>query len=591
MMWTNDTEIESFTLPQATGTNCSLSYSLTPAALPAGVTRNSFTVSGTPTMAMGKTQYTWTAKDTKVPTTTAALRFHITVKPKAPTGFYLTPMPERQARLSWTGDSSIPVGNRGFVVQVRYPSRPTWARSQHQAVLDAGNTYKIDLELDRVHLSQGLAGENYFEFQVMLTDSRGSNHANSDFSKTVRIFDNPIDSLNGNSAGLTSGKAVAKWKAAEGPITYEIRYREMQGSHSSTSWRPKEATSESDWQEEPRTHNANAPAKLSASVTGLTLDAIYAFQLNYETETILGFSAREAYVWPSADFPGNAERVGTYPFFGHHPNREYRYLICPSDFPVDYRRAWYSLIENAFEQWENATNGFIRMTRVQLSSQESCADDSTSMARFIKTDDQQNEVRMFDLPIADGSIYSFPELQSDVFKICVDSSPACVTSFTGYAGIDFPQRYRERIYELVGGSLPRPLVRVEVARLLNIYGSRATRQAGNTITGVDVSFRSQSFSDPPEMPTRVEFNTCIRNGAASPNFHYETAVHEAGHALGLSNVNYPILGPPADEASHPTIPDAVMNYDSKVASNFREPDCSPYPFDVMAIYALYQADP
>ena len=33
--------------------------------------------------------------------------------------------------------------------------------------------------------------------------------------------------------------------------------------------------------------------------------------------------------------------------------------------------------------------------------------------------------------------------------------------------------------------------------------------------------------------------------------------------------------------SHPTILDSVMNYEV-------EPDCSPYPFDIVAIYALYQ---
>ena len=35
------------------------------------------------------------------------------------------------------------------------------------------------------------------------------------------------------------------------------------------------------------------------------------------------------------------------------------------------------------------------------------------------------------------------------------------------------------------------------------------------------------------------------------------------------------------EAAHPSIADSVMNYD-------REHDCSPHPFDILAIYALYQ---
>ena len=37
--------------------------------------------------------------------------------------------------------------------------------------------------------------------------------------------------------------------------------------------------------------------------------------------------------------------------------------------------------------------------------------------------------------------------------------------------------------------------------------------------------------------------------------------------------------------AHPTIPDSVMNY---VNFTRTEPDCSPHPFDIMIIYALYQ---
>ena len=51
--------------------------------------------------------------------------------------------------------------------------------------------------------------------------------------------------------------------------------------------------------------------------------------------------------------------------------------------------------------------------------------------------------------------------------------------------------------------------------------------------------------------------------------------------------------------AHPDIPDAVLNYDKEVDENFPfndrlemqnrwEADCSPHPFDILAIYALYQ---
>ena len=68
-------------------------------------------------------------------------------------------------------------------------------------------------------------------------------------------------------------------------------------------------------------------------------------------------------------------------------------------------------------------------------------------------------------------------------------------------------------------------------------------------------------------------------------------VHEAGHALGLSNFSY---GDLVDffhidySVAHPTIPDAVMNYDSEIPQIVGEHDCSPHPFDIMALEALYQ---
>ena len=66
--------------------------------------------------------------------------------------------------------------------------------------------------------------------------------------------------------------------------------------------------------------------------------------------------------------------------------------------------------------------------------------------------------------------------------------------------------------------------------------------------------------------------------------NYDLMVHESGHALGLSNFTRNLLA--LQTASHPTIPNAVMNYDSE--TEVYEPDCSPHPFDIMAIYALYQ---
>lgn len=191
----------------------------------------------------------------------------------------------------------------------------------------------------------------------------------------------------------------------------------------------------------------------------------------------------------------------------------------------------------------------------------------------------------------------------------------------------------------------------------------STVEAGNVLQGVDVTFKEGVFTSGPNIPSssksppdpdsgKVRFNTCLSGGvpnrndnrSSDPFFAYATAVHEAGHALGLSNFSYydlltegfwdallgtleslkslrlinllpflselltaiegllEVIGLGRDqsyqpwEVAHPTIPDAVMNYDHEVHkyhphenASFSEPDCSPSPFDLMAIYSLYQA--
>ena len=110
----------------------------------------------------------------------------------------------------------------------------------------------------------------------------------------------------------------------------------------------------------------------------------------------------------------------------------------------------------------------------------------------------------------------------------------------------------------------------------------------------------------------VPFNTCLKRDGSRVHdlntddtgiyFPYKTIVHEVGHTLGLSGYQLSEvledLATNKEEASyvmsHPTIPDSTMNYDSRVRRNQisgmirHEPDCSPHPFDLMALHALYQ---
>ena len=95
--FTVDGEITTFTLPEASGGNGTISYALTP-DLPTGLSLNESTreVSGTPTAAAAQASYTWRASDSDANTAdsdTAALTFSLTVNKATlamPTGLMAT---------------------------------------------------------------------------------------------------------------------------------------------------------------------------------------------------------------------------------------------------------------------------------------------------------------------------------------------------------------------------------------------------------------------------------------------------------------------------------------------------------------------
>ena len=130
------------------------------------------------------------------------------------------------------------------------------------------------------------------------------------------------------------------------------------------------------------------------------------------------------------------------------------------------------------------------------------------------------------------------------------------------------------------------------------------RGPSNYLAGVDITFNRSRFEDVPghhesteaadnrgrwypRVPREIHFNTCLDRQV--PRFTnldrgygaYSIAVHEAGHALGLSNVTdswryvvdalTPFVNPfQADiyHASHSSTRGSVMNYDSEVWDTF-----------------------
>ncbi len=518
-----------------------------------------------------------------------------------PQSLTVIPLPQRKAQIAWN-----PVaGATGYAIQVMKRGG-VW--SPPTPVADTSK----DIELDSILAGEGLAHADAFHFRVQAVFPTPT--PISAFSKTITVIDSPIVRVNGHSPTSTPiAKAVVTWKPPVAATAYYVRSRKLSvgQDHTAKEWQ-LDGDSFSIGEFAPGSPTpvpspvpTPVPATMAHTIFGLERGALYAIQLNYLTDDGWVFSARDAYVWPSGVQPGPGKRVAGYPFVGHFPSRTYTYSICKDTFHDTndtIRIAWADLIEHALGQWQKATGGFISMVR----SNATC----TTYPEFTPTtkpidwwveissrlggDDGLSEVRMVDPPSPGEQVQgSFIEmLLTDPFKACIlyPDFVACASSHSGFLA-------------------PR-------------------QQASTTLPSADIIFNHDVIYAPPiatptigpNKPDDVVFNSCVDKSTLRPDLDdsqhqaYAAAVHEAGHALGLSgglpwNITFALVAsvltayqPPATpinipsdivqqvyEASHAGTTDAAMNYDEHAGE--QEPDCAPHPLDVLAIMALYQSAP
>ena len=107
----------------------------------------------------------------------------------------------------------------------------------------------------------------------------------------------------------------------------------------------------------------------------------------------------------------------------------------------------------------------------------------------------------------------------------------------------------------------------------NLLGKRFTS---------DIIIRRAPFKDESITAAASDprFNACPNENDRA----YSAFLHEVGHALGIGGGDAMKNGAKWDSRGHPNnvITDSVMGV-------YRRDLCSPTPFDVMAIYALYQS--
>ena len=490
----------------------------------------------------------------------------------APDNLTISPLPSRQARLSWDR-----VGNREDYVVLRVSPPP--AIGELESAFLVGDPYSTqDLSLDSV-MSQPR------EVKYTVYASGNANEFLAGVrSPEITLIDNPIIRIDGNSKSVTTGPpslrghATLRWSKVSGVTAYTIRYRRLPGDHSRLNWRPQEGTT---WQE--ITLNPNdiatdpeAGSRYMHPITGLELNSIYAVQLNYTKGSSEFFSVRDAYIWPAKDFPGepgrltgepdHSGRVATYPFFGHWPDKTYTYSICANTFPPDSSAQWQGLVEDAAGQWESTTG------LVQVQRNSNCVvdgDDQMSLVESLRNG--VNEIFMYDFEDLKNAA-NFGNMPEEFLGCATNASTtACnIREFTG------KPKWGHGPYARV------PLQDGDIDIVINIDVDNRVKDVNNAKWTLQI-------------PDSVRFNACgAKMGLRERQKHqvYVIMVHEIGHAFGLAGDIVPsgVSDQIAYETHHPGLPPtmALMAYDSNRPGPYIY-QCSPHPFDILAINALYQA--
>ena len=288
---------------------------------------------------------------------------------------------------------------------------------------------------------------------------------------------------------------------------------------------------------------------------------IYAIQLVYGPTTVeeLGktiqpviFSARDAYVWPSSGIPLSDIRVATYPSFGHWPTKTYPYSICLDTFPPITRVAWQFLIDEAAEAWESATG------LVEVHRKVNCSVNEDPMSMILSLRNDANEIFMFNAGLITG-IWTYTNTPDEFMNCIRDQTDACtIREFT----------------DAEWANVPSDSIRLADGDV-DIVINDMVDSSNNSATGF-----------PVHRPSFVRFNGC--EGGSTNYSLYALVVHEVGHAFGLGGIrDDPSSGPYFSH--HPVLSprDSAMAYrDSSPGAHAYQ--CSPHPFDIMAIYTLYQ---
>ena len=520
----------------------------------------------------------------------------------------IVPYPQRRALLTWVGSEAathysvrISQGGSSTSVSFRVENDPCW-----QIALDS---------ILHANPRQGLANATAFQFEVIarVIDSNGTILRSVGPSESVTLVDNPIVSINGNSKNTQDGQGRAEitWSAVTGATAYTIMYRELPGFHWSPGWAvelptvslPRRsidvALADASVDPDDHTRLRYTIGGTRNTVNPLTRGEIYAVSINYRKGADKYFAAREAYVWPSDRPADGGERVGSFPLVQMIPDKTYRYYICQDTFHpagiLNVRRdAWVSLIMDAVELWESASQGLIISERVD----EPCVNFDSVVTELEK--DIRRKRNSPDI--------SEEDLQGIVRSLITRLRQSAAGRISS---VLLSNRNEILMYNDVDGALAYFRDVDVFSELAHDLGYRCWYRDGKYRDNVamcvvpddrggswrsDIVVRRSIYEDDPLLLPRSNnrFNTCPRtqpghgNAPTTDPFYaaFTDMVHEVGHALGIRGGTQIMWANPG----HPQVADSVMNYDNLAVPldprkppvvrddfhpYFQEPDCAP----------------
>ncbi len=506
------------------------------------------------------------------------------------------PLPNRKVRVAW---DAIPDAADYSVVARKLEGSSVDASHPMGSVSGTSFDVSLDSVMTISNRRVGMAdleSDEVFEFAVRANPSSSATRVASEYSDPVQVRD--IRMVITNVAGSGSRLRLT-WSPVGGPdVLYEFQYRKLDGGITNAvpnvaipgfvagyqrnigweRWSPTSAEP-SDWTES-GSHNGNEGAHLALR---LETEAIYGFRITYEDGNVKGVGASEHFGWTrprDENFPTRYGRVTTYPFFGHWPSRSFGWVFCRDSFPSAARSDWRTLIRDAAAQWNVPS-----LVSVSESSAACETNGNVPMNMLESRHNGVNEILMADFSAGSGLRRNLikalnPTLSCEDTKSPVGNVVVCIVNLFVETSFD-PQGTM-----LCALDAPACAISLHLQSLTKT--NAASRLGGRN--SVDIVINKQRFEAATgalDKPDSVRFNTCVGSGDYRA---FQIMVHEVGHALGLASLidDYPIGRNAYTDYPHSAIPYSVLNDKADYPS---EADCWPYPFDVLALQALYQGVP